>query len=84
VINVSYESRQTFKFNGTHTAIPFLKAKKLGGKKELDSSHQSSLDLSICSNILQSDEDIAIGRKEVLEFGLGMGMTLYEHQVVSD
>ena len=56
--------------------IPFLKAKTLGGRKELDSSHQSSLDLSICSNNLQSEEDKAIERKEVMELGLGIGMTL--------
>lgn len=31
---------------------PFLEAKRLVGKMELVSSHQSSLDLSICSKIL--------------------------------
>jgi hypothetical protein len=51
---------------------------------ELDSSHQSSLDLSICLNNLQSEEDRAIGRKEVLELGLGIGMTLYEYQVIGN
>jgi len=55
---------------------PFLNANTLGGRMELDSSHQSSLDLRICSNNLQSEDDSAIGRKEVLELGLGIGMTL--------
>jgi len=56
--------------------MPFLNAKRLGGSMELDSSHQSSLVLSICSKTLQSEEDNAIGRNDVFEFDLGIGMTL--------
>lgn len=56
--------------------IPFLKAKKLAGKRELFSSHQSSLHFSMCSNNLHSENDNAMGRKEVSEHGLGIGMTL--------
>jgi hypothetical protein len=61
-----------------HSVVPrpFLNANILVDKIELDSSHQSSLDLSICSIILQREEEIAIGRKEVLEFCLGIGMIL--------
>lgn len=58
--------------------IPFLKANILVDRMELFSNHQSSLDLSICSNILHKEEEMAIGRKEVLEFCLGIEMTLYE------
>jgi hypothetical protein len=50
--------------------------KTLGGRMEFDFSHQSSLDLSVCSYNLQSEEDKAIGWKEVLELGLGISMTL--------
>ena len=56
--------------------MPFLNAKRLGGSMEFDSSHQSSLVLSICSKTLHSEEDSAIGRKDVFEFDLGIGMTL--------
>jgi hypothetical protein len=59
--------------------LPFLKAKRLSDRKELDSNHQSSLDLSMCSKILHKEEESAIGRNEVLEFCLAMGMTLYAH-----
>lgn len=54
--------------------IPFLNAKRLGDKMELDSRHQSSLVLSVCSKILLSEEDSANGQN--YEFGLGIGMTL--------
>jgi len=56
--------------------LPFLKEKRLSGRIELFSNHQSNLDLSICSNILHNAEESAIGRKEVLEFCLAIGMTL--------
>ena len=56
--------------------IPFLKAKRLDGKMELCSSHQSSRDFNIDSKILHKAEDRAMGRKEVFELGLGIGMTL--------
>jgi hypothetical protein len=57
-----------------HSVVPrsFLNENILVNKIELD----SSLDLSIYSNILQREEEIAIGRKEVLEFCLGIGMIL--------
>jgi hypothetical protein len=54
---------------------PFLKTNKFAGKTELDSSHQSSLVFSIYSKTLQREEERAIGRKESLELGLGIGMT---------
>lgn len=54
----------------------FLNANILVDRIELDSSQQSSLDLSICSNILHREEEIAIGLKEVLEFCLGIGIIL--------
>lgn len=54
---------------------PFLNANKFSDKKELDSSHQSSLHFNIYLKTLHIEEDRAIGRNEVLEFGLGMGMT---------
>jgi len=54
---------------------PFLNANKFADKIELDSNHQSSLDFNIYSKTLHREEDRAIGRKEVLEFDLGMGMT---------
>jgi len=46
-----------------HSVVPrpFLNANILVDRIELDSSHQSSLDLSICSNILHREEEIAIG-----------------------
>jgi len=59
--------------------LPFLKAKRLSGRKEFDSNHQSSLDLTMCSKILHKEEESAIGRNEVLEFCLAMGITLYAH-----
>jgi hypothetical protein len=55
---------------------PFLKAKRLGGKIDLDSSHQSSLVMSMNSKSLHSEDDKAIGRNDVFEFDLGMGITL--------
>jgi len=60
--------------------IPFLKAKRLSARIELDSSHQSRRDLSMHSKILQRDEEKAMGRKEVLELGLGIEITRYEDQ----
>jgi hypothetical protein len=53
--------------------IPFLNPKRLGGSIQFYSSHQSNLVLSIYLNILSSDEDSAIERKEILEFGLDTG-----------
>lgn len=61
--------------------IPFLNAKRFEGKIELCSNHQSSRVLSIYSKVLHRAEERAIGRKEVLEFGLGIGITLYDFQV---
>lgn len=55
--------------------ILFLNAKRLAGKMELFSSHQSTLDLCMCSNILHNEEDNVIVRHEVLEFCVGRGMT---------
>lgn len=55
--------------------LPFLKAKRLSGRKELDSNHKSSLDLSMYSKILHKGEERVIGRNELLEFCLSMGMT---------
>lgn len=66
----------TCKGGKTFNRSQFVNANMLGGRMELDSSHQSSLDLSICSNNLHSEDDRAIGRKEVLKLGLGIGMTL--------
>lgn len=56
--------------------VPFLKAKRLGGRIEFDSSHQSSLHFNMCSKVLRREEDSAMGRNEVLELDLGMRMTL--------
>jgi len=56
--------------------IPFLKSKQLFDKMELDSSHQSSQDLSIFSNILHSEKYSALEREEVLEFCLGKGISI--------
>lgn len=57
--------------------LPRLKAYRLSGKIGLDSSHQSSRFLKMCSTTLQSEEDKAIGRKELFDLAFGMEITLY-------
>lgn len=52
--------------------IPFLNANKLADRMEFDSSHQSSLDLSINSKTLHIEEESPIVRNEVLLLGLGI------------
>lgn len=56
--------------------LPRLKANKLLGSMELDSSHQSNLFLKMCSTSLHKVDERAIGRKEMLEWALGIEMTL--------
>lgn len=56
--------------------LPRLKANKLFSSIELDSSHQSNLFLKLCSTSLHKAEDSAIRRKDILEWALGIGMTL--------
>jgi len=41
-----------------------------------DSSHQSNLFLKMCLTSLHKVDESAIGRKEMLEWALGIGMTL--------
>jgi len=60
--------------------LPCLKADKLSGRIELDSSHQSSLFLKMCLTTLQSGEDKAIGWKELFKWAFGIEVTLYAVQ----
>jgi len=53
----------------------------LGGNIELYSIHQSSQVLRMYSKDSHKAEDKAIGRKELLAFALGIGITLYAFQV---
>lgn len=55
--------------------LPFLKAYMMLDGIELNSSHQSSLFLSIYSNTLHKAEDKKIGRKDEFELALGIGIT---------
>jgi len=59
----------------------FLNTKRLDSNIEICSNHQSSRGLRISSKDLRSAEERAIGRNALLEFGLGIGMTLYGFQV---
>jgi hypothetical protein len=56
--------------------MPILNAKILGGNIELYSIYQSSRVLKMHSKDLHKTEDKAIGRKKLLVFGLGIGITL--------
>lgn len=57
-----------------------LEAHKLSGEILFDSSHKSSLFLSIYSISLYNAKDNAIGRKESAEEAFGIGITLYAVQ----
>jgi len=54
----------------------FFNAKMLKENNGEFSSHQSSLYLNMCSNILHSQISWAIGRNDKLEFALGTGMII--------
>ena len=60
--------------------LPLQKANKLLDRISFDSSHQSRRVLSTCSKILHKAEDKTIGRKEVEELDLGIGITRKEDQ----
>lgn len=74
MVNMSGENRHS------RLPLPLRKANKLSNKIAFDSSHQSRRDLSMRSKILHKAEDKAIGRKEVEELDLGIGMTRKEDQ----